>query len=89
MKSKKDFLLLSLLMQLLFVINTFSQVTEKCGTFSPENLAKIVKGCSRPSFNQAHIAVQTDYPSFIQFHCSKQILIYNLIPNEVKNNIII
>jgi hypothetical protein len=59
MKSKKHFLLLSLLMQLLFVINTFSQVTEKCGTFSPENLAKIGMGCSRPPFYPSHLPVQT------------------------------
>ncbi len=59
MKTKTHFLFLLLLIQLLFVINTFSQVTEKCGTFSPENLAKIGMGCSRPSFYPSHLPVQT------------------------------
>ncbi len=59
MKSKKHFLLLSLSMQLLFVINTFSQVSERCGTFSPRVLEKVGMVCSRPSFNPSNLPVQT------------------------------
>lgn len=65
MKGKKHFLLLSLLMQLLFVINTFSQVTEKCGTFSPEVLSKLGMFCSRPEFVPSNLPVRTiETPNF-------------------------
>ncbi len=58
MKSIKQLLLLPMLLISLSTFTIFGQVSEKCGTFSSENLAKIGMVCSRPTFYPRHLTEQ-------------------------------
>lgn len=78
MKMKKQILLLSLFIQLLIVINLNSQITEKCGTFSSDVLAKIGMSCSRPNLYPAYLPKQTiETMHFIVHFIINDTLLYN------------
>jgi hypothetical protein len=77
MKNIKFFLAISLFLQFVVVANIFSQVTEKCGTFSPEVLAKVGMVCSRPSFYPSNLPVQTIHTNNFIIH-----FITDVIPPE-------
>ncbi|RKY97943.1 MAG: hypothetical protein DRQ13_04090, partial [Ignavibacteriae bacterium] len=60
-KSNKNWFLLLLLL-LFTTVNTFSQVTEKCGTFSSEVLEKRGLGCDdRPSYTTEEFTIQSSH----------------------------
>jgi hypothetical protein len=82
MKNVMFFLFVLLTLQFMLAIDIFSQAPEKCGTFSPEVLAKIGLACNRPVLSSTEYTIEST--NFIIHFTSDDPPPLEIIPSDDK-----